>query len=82
MNRARGSAGRGALQIALAMLALLFCTTAQVTPQRPETGLPYAPEVTPPQPTMEVGSLHGQLGPIELGLLADLFVTQIGRAHV
>lgn len=76
MNRARGSVRRSALKLVLALFVMIFfCATAHATPQRPETGLPYAPEVTPPQPTMEVGSLHGQLGPIELGLLADLFVT-------
>ena len=74
-NRPRGLVRSLLGKVAPALAVLLFCATAHATPQRPETGLPYAPEVTPPPPTMEVGSLHGQLGPIELGLLADLFVT-------
>jgi hypothetical protein len=60
---------------ALALAAGLGAATANATPNRPETGLPYAPDATPAAPAMGVGSLHGPVGPLELGLLADLFVT-------
>ena len=49
-NKPRGLLQSLARKLAPALSVLLFCATAHATPQRPETGLPYAPEVTPPQP--------------------------------
>lgn len=61
--------------IALLLALQVGAATATAAPYRPETGLPYAPDAAPAAPASGVGTLHGPVGPLELGLLADLFVT-------
>lgn len=53
-------------------------------PMRPETGLPSSPEAvaaSPPLPVEGPGTLQGELGPLRIGLLGDLFATYrlVGR---
>lgn len=77
------SACAGALIVAI-IVAGLAERPLHAAPSRLETGLPSAPEAAAlaPSPQPEApGTLQGELGPLRIGLLGDLFATYrlVGR---
>ena len=83
-RRPHGFPARARAVMATLIVAGLAGRPLHAAPSRPETGLPSAPEAiaaAPPPPTEGPGTLQGDLGPLRMGLLGDLFATYrlVGR---
>lgn len=78
-RRRRGAGSRAALALSAPLLALgLLVPVASATPHRYETGLPLSPQAQAqqtPLPAEAPGQLAGDLGPLRVGFLGDLFAT-------
>lgn len=77
-RRRRAHTGPWAVAVTLLMWVAGLESPSQASPHRYETGLPTAPQVREqqaPLPAEAPGQLAGDLGPLRVGFLGDLFAT-------